>query len=465
MSIDRLSADDALMVRADTRWPQDIGALAILDGAPLIDSAGQLRIDAVRAAIGSRLYHAPRFRQILYEPRRRGLGGPLWVDAPAFDISEHINAVPLPANSGEDELLAAVERLRGRRLDRSRPLWEMWLMPGLPHGQVGLYVRMHHAIADGMAAMATIGKFLDADSDVTAGSARPWTPQPPPSARRLIADNVFRHVAGFARGVARLAHPRSIVRGAFGIAPAMRELLAEQPSTKTSLDRLVGPDRRLALVRSRLDLVKQIAHAYDATVNDVLLAATAAGLHALLRDRREGVEGVTLRVSVPISMRRGESGTAQGNLITEMVVPLHLGACEPGERLRQIAGETARRKPRPRPSLGALFGNPIVMRLILKLVARQRENVTTTNIRGPQAPLYLAGARMLEVFPLLNLFGNQSLGVGALSYAGAFNIGVIADGAGYHDIEVFTAGVRDELHALADPTHVWAFVDRVAVLA
>jgi diacylglycerol O-acyltransferase / wax synthase len=449
--IDRLTPLDQLMLRASARWPQDIGALAILDGTNLLEPGGRFRIEAVREAIGSRLQLVPRFRQVVHVPRR-GLGGPLWLDARSFDLSGHVRVLPLPTDTGEAELLRAIERLRSRRLDPSRPLWEMWLLTGLPGDRVALFVRLHHAIADGMAAMATISALLDTSPDAPAAPARPWTPTRPPSARELLADTLMCHVERVVGAFSVLARPRSAVRRLRAAWPATRELLAEAPAPETSLDRMVGPGRTLALARTTLDQVKQVAHAHAATVNDVLLAATAGGLRALLRTRGEPVEDTTVRIYVPVSLRRRVHGPQQGNLIAQMTVPLPLGGSDPGRRLRQIAAETAERKARTRTSLGTLFRGRIARRLLLAAVMRQRVNVTSASIPGPVVPLSLAGARVLEVFPVLPLIANEPLGVGALSYAGAFNIGVVADRDAFPDLDAFAAGVREELHALGVTT-------------
>jgi diacylglycerol O-acyltransferase len=445
--IDRLAALDQLMLRASQIWPQDIGALALLDGTHLLEPTGSLRIEAVREAIESRLHLVPRFRQVVHVPAR-GLGGPLWVDAPAFDLNEHIRVRPLPAGSGEADLLVATEQLRRQRLDPSRPLWEMWFMPGLPDERIAMFVRLHHSIADGMAAMATISALLDTVSGAPAAAAPPWRPGPRPSARELLADSLTRHVRALAGAVSVLARPRATMRQLLAAWPAIRELLAEEPAPETSLDRMVGPGRNLALIRSTLDRVKQVAHIHDATVNDVLLAVTAGGLRALLRSRGEPVEGTTVRIYVPISLRRPVRGPQQGNVIAQMAVPLPLGVSDPDDRLRQIAADTAERKARPRTPLGKVFRGRVARRLMLKAVIRQRVNVTSASIPGPTVPLYLAGARVLEVFPVLPLIANEPLGVGALSYAGAFNIGVVADRDAYPDIDVFATGVRGELHDL-----------------
>jgi diacylglycerol O-acyltransferase len=306
-----------------------------------------------------------------------------------------------------------------------------------------------------MAAMTTVAAFLNPVSDAPAASAHPWTPTRPPSARALLADNLLRHAERLAGAFSVLARPRGTLRRLRAAWPATRELLAEAPAPETSLDRMVGPDRNLALIRTTLDPVKEVAHTHAATVNDVLLAVTAGGLRALLRSRGEPVEDITVRIYVPVSLRRRGRGPQQGNLIAQMVIPLPLGGCDPGRRLRQIAAETAKRKARTRTSLGTLFRGRITRRLLLKAIIRQRVNVTSASIPGPKVPLYLAGARVLEVFPVLPLIANEPLGIGALSYAGTFTVGVVADRDAYPDLAVFAAGVGEELHALGvstDPT-------------
>jgi diacylglycerol O-acyltransferase len=360
-------------------------------------------------------------------------------------------ARPSPSTSrrsGEADLLVAAERLRSKRLDPSRPLWELWFLTGLPNNQIGLFVKLHHAIADGMAAMTTVATLLNPDPDAPTTPAHPWTPTRPPPTGALLADNLLRHLQRLTGAFSTLARPRSTLRRLRAAWPAIRELVGEAPASATSLDRMVGPGRTLALIRTTLDQVKQVAHAHTATVNDVLLAATAGGLRALLRSRGEPVEDTTVRIYVPVSLRRGMRGPQQGNLIAQMAVPLRLGGSDPGRRLEQIAAQTTNRKARTRTSLGTVFRGRITRRLLLAAVLRQRVNVTSASIPGPEVPLYLAGARLLEVFPVLPLIANEPLGVGALSYAGTFTIGVVADQDAYPDLDVFAAGMRHELEAL-----------------
>jgi diacylglycerol O-acyltransferase / wax synthase len=451
-SIERLTSLDRLMLAASKRWPQDIGALVILDGAILLDPAGELQIDVVREAIASRLNLVPRFRQVIRVPGR-GLGGPLWVDAPRFDIRDHVVVLALPPGTDETGLLAVTEELRSQRFDLSRPLWRMWFMPGLPGGRVAMFVKLHHSIADGMAAMRALAVFLNADPDVPITPASPWTPAPAPSDSELFIDNAQRRLRAATRAGSMLVRPGATLRHARQAWPAIRELLAEEPATLTSLDQMVGPSRSLAVIRTSLDEVKTVAHAHGATVNDVLLALTAGGLRAVLRRRGEPVEGTTVRAYVPVSLRPRAGGPLQGNLIAQMAVPLAMRASDSGDELRRIAAETAARKKRARTSLGTLIRGRLVRRLMLFAVMRQRVNVATASIAGPTVPLYLTGARVLEVFPVLPLIANEPLGVGALSYAGAFNIGVVVDQDAYPDLDVFAAGAREELDTLGASTH------------
>jgi diacylglycerol O-acyltransferase / wax synthase len=448
MALDRLSAEDRLILWPDQRWPQDVGALGVLEGGPLLGPEGRFDLAAARDAVAARLHLVPRLRQVLDEPRR-GLGGPLWVDAPSFDLTQHVQTTLVPAPGDERQLLLTVERLRRRRLDRTRPLWEMWFLTGLADGNIGLFIRLHHVVADGIAGVASLGAFLDPAPDVPAGSPQPWTPAPPPSALRLLIDHLRRRAGVLGRGMAGLARPSSALRRGQAAWPALGELFASEPGPETSLDGVVGTGRNLALVRGTLAEVTRLAHVHDAKVNDVLLAAAAGGVHALLASRRESVVGLVVPVYVPVTLRRDGVGSAEGNLISQMVVPLPIDAADPHERLTLIAAETARRKAEVRPSLGSVFRSRLVSGLLLKRIIRQRINLTTADLPGPTDPLYFAGAQLLELFALVNLIGNVTLGVAALSYAGQFNVMVVADADAYPDLGVFAAGMAGELDGLA----------------
>jgi WS/DGAT/MGAT family acyltransferase len=446
VAIERLTAEDLVMLWPDAIWPQDIGAVAVLDGGNLVDADGLFRLEAVRTAVAARLHLVPRLRQNLYVPNTR-LGGPLWVDDPTFDVARHVGVLQLEPPGDEATLLESTERLRRRRLDRSRPLWEMWFLTGMSDGRVGLFVRAQHATADGIAGIATLGAFLDVSPDVGNLTPESWSPAPAPAEGDLLADARRRRLERRKRAWARLAHPVITGRRLLAAWPALREVV-EGAVPSSSLDRRVGPDRTIALVRGRLDVVKEVAHAHGGKVNDVFLTVIAGGLRALLGSRGESVAGSLMRIYVPVSLRHGVYEGARGNSVAQMVVPVPIGAADPVERLRLITAETAKRKARYRPSVGGMPTRGIAAWAFVKLVDRQRVNVETADVPGPPVPLYFAGARLLEVFPLLPLIGRVTLGVGAISYAGQFNIGVVADRDAYPDLEVFARGARDELHRL-----------------
>jgi diacylglycerol O-acyltransferase / wax synthase len=452
--LERLSAADHYSLLADDfGWPWDIGVLAVAEGARLLDGSGRLRIDAVRRRVEPRLHLVPRFRQVLYRPSFM-LGWPVWVDAHSFDIADHVRVFPLPTSAGEAQLLAVCEQLRRQRLDPARPLWQLWLLPGLPGQQVGLFVRMHHAIADGVAGVAALGALLDVAADAPTPAAPPWTPVPMPAAAELFRDNLRWRRQGLDRTLSHLAHPVGTAQQLRSDWPAWREIFAEQRAPRTSLNRSIGADRNLALIGSRLDLAKQIAHAHGAKVNDVVLTAVAEGLRELMRSRGEPADELVLRAMVPVSLHQEQTGQARGNLDGMIVVPLPLAEPDPIRLLHLVAAETAERKNRAHPQAMStgIFRLTAARRAVTWLSSRQRRfSLLVTNVPGPPVPLYLAGAPLLAAFPVVPLIGNQTLNVGVLSYAGQLNLTAVADGDACPDVNVFAHGVRSALEKLAQP--------------
>ena len=453
--LERLTASDLfLLMWDDYGWSSDIGGLAICDGTRLLDRDGRVRIGAVRTLLEPRLHLVPRFRQLLYRPRL-GLGWPLWVDAPRFDLADQIRVRPLAAPAGETQLLQACQELALRRLDPARPLWELWLLPGLPDRRVGAYLTLHHALADGAAALATFGVLLDPAPGAPTPATPPWTPAPIPDTIQLLTDNLRRRQQELGRGWSGLTHPGRTLAQARAAWPAWREVLAEQPAPRTSLNHPVGAGRRLAIIRGRLDQAKQIAHGHHATVNDVVLAAVAGGLRRLLASRGENVQAQTQRAMVTISLHDEQPGQAQGNKPGWMMVPLPLGEPDPARRLELIAAETAARKLKARPQAGTgIFRFAAGQRAWYRHFPRQRSvNLVVTNAPGPPEPLYLAGAELLELFPMMPVMGNLTLVVAALSYAGQLNLTAVADQDYCPDLEIFTHGVRSTLDDLTRSVH------------
>ncbi len=456
MAIERLSAQDLMMVWPEQQgWAQDIGALAVLDATTLCDADGRFSIEAAREHVRTRLHFLPHFRQVLFQPRL-GLGWPLWVDARSVDLTDHVREAPLGPPADESQVLAACEEVRRRPLNRSRPLWEMWFLTGLPDGRVGLFTRLHHAIADGISGIAALGAFFDVGPQAPETDVPVWRPAPVPSTGELVADNISRHAQAVGRLLAKLTHPADTFRNLRRAWPAVREMFGAERAPRTSLNAsAVGWHRRFALVRSDLDVVKQIAHHNDATVNDVLMTVVAGGLRDLLLGRGEVIEGLVLRAFVPVSLHAEQHGEARGNLDAAMFVPLAVGERDEERRLQLIAAETVELKKRSRPQGGALFRNRLVQKAALRWVPHQRMmNVYVADVPGPPTPLHFAGAPVVEVFPVVPLLGNASLGVGALSYAAQFNMTVVADRDLCSDLEVFVEGMKRSLGRLEGTVRV-----------
>lgn len=433
------------MLVASRRWPQDIVAVAMLDGASLLGPDG-FAIDRIRGTLDRRLHLVPRLRQVIRTPSR-WLGAPYWVDATSFDVRGHVHHLRLGARGGEDELFAVVEGLRRRPLDASRPMWAMWFVTGLPDGRVAWVVKLHHAMTDGLAAMTTIRSLLD-PRDEDAPPPEPWRPRPAPATGQLLADATVRRVRSLAGTIAAMARPWRLWRQWREAWPALRELVGERPASRTSVDALIGPDRVNATLRVPTASVRHIARIHDASVNDVILALTEAGLRALLEHRGERTAGRFLRAYVPVTLRRRLGGAQHGNRVSQMVVPLRLDVADAAARLRRISAETSRRKARTRTALGALFNGRLARALLLRAVIRQRVNITTASIPGGASRRSVAGAALLDVVPVLPLIGNVPLGVGAVAYGDTLGIGITADRATYPDLLVLVAGMRTELAAL-----------------
>src|SRR5512132_3229583 len=452
----RLSVQDAgFLYLEHAGLPQHVAILAVVEGEPLHDQDGRLQLDAVRQQLDRRLHLAPRLRQlVLCPPLSQGL--PLWVDDLTFDLANHVRAGQVAPPGGEHELLALCDRLGLRLLDRGRPLWELWLVTGLAQGRVGLVLKLHHALADGLSAVQIAGALLlDATPDSPLSAPPPWRPRPVPSGWALVADNLRGRSAALAAALARLRHPGRLLAQARVLVGAWRMVRdGRRPPRRSPLRRPLGGRRRLVLARARLAVVKDVAHAHQATVNDVLLAAVAGGLRSLLLARGVPVARLSLRASVPVALRAQAAAAALGNQVGLMVVPLPVEEPDAVRRLRRIAQATIDRKHRPEVLAGLRPVGSLTLLRALNRYSRHQHLVDlfVTNVPGPQVPLFVVGARLLEAFPVVQVAGNVPLSVAVLSYDGQLSLGVQSDPDALPDVEVFAAGLRRSLEELAAAT-------------
>ncbi|AZQ40886.1 wax ester/triacylglycerol synthase family O-acyltransferase [Streptomyces cyaneochromogenes] len=441
--IERLSPLDVSNLRIETRGaPMHVAALAFAEGAPLTEERGRLRSGAVREHIEARLSLAPRLRQVLYRPPF-GLGPPLWVDDPRFDIRDHVRTQEIPRPGDEATLLSLCAELNEPPLDRSRPLWELWLLPGLDDGTVAILVRLHHAVADGLAALTLMGALLDSAGDGVSSAPCSWSPQSPPGMGELCSDNLRRYHATLTGAARALGSPARATTRLRSLSAGARRLRKEGPAPRLSMNRPVGRHRRLLLLRVGLEDIKATAHLHRATINDVVLTAVAAGARGLLQARGELTPGLTVTASVAASLRTSAAdGRAWGNRVGIMLVPLPVSESDPLRGLEQIAAATASRKQSPPYQPMGRLALPLLVRAMFH---QRLVNLFTSNFPGPAMPVSLAGARIRELFQLGVVQGNVPLSVGVISYDGRLNFSLVGDADIVPDLEVFAAGMAEAL--------------------
>lgn len=381
------------------------------------------------------------------------LGGPYWSDADV-DPDQHVLVHVLSGSAGDQELLSALEELRRQPFDGDRPHWQMWFLLGLAQGRVALYLKLHHSIADGVAGVALLGAFLDMEQ--SGDQPAPETvrsPRSAPSDSELLRDVVRRTLDDTSSALARLTHPRKLGRSMLATWHNVRNLgLGRAPVT--SLNQPISKQRRFALARGDFESTRTVAHAYGATVNDVLLTAIAGGQDDLLTSRGEATDGLVLAAFVPVSLHQEESQGAEGNKSGAMYVPLALGIRDPIGRLKHIAQRTVEAKRHVYvPPSGRLARNRIVQRAIWRRFDQQRwANVYVANVPGPPLWLSFAGSQLISLFPVVPLTGNLTLAVALLSYAGQLNIAAVADASACPDLQVFIQGFRRTLQEMGIPT-------------
>ena len=452
---DRLSSLDASFLHLERpEYPMHVGAVSVIEGAPFLDAYGRFRIDEVRDLVLSRLPLMPRFRRRLM-PVPYEQGRPIWVDDDRFDITYHVRHTALPKPGSWEQLVALTTRIQEGLLDRERPLWEIWLVEGVEGGNVALLQKTHHALIDGVSGVDVATLLLDMSPDYTPPVVPAWTPEPAPSASQLLLDTLRERLtepAEIARSVRSLLRgPRHAVERAQEFVRSISTMVTRDAiAPRTSLNVHTGRHRRLSVVRVPLADVKEIRRGLGGTVNDVVLAGVAGGLRRLFIHRADDTEDLQLRVLCPVSVRSEDQRGSLGNKVSAMFVNLPVDNRPALERLHAISAQTADLKER-RQAVGAemLLGMteyvaPTLMSLAARVVHRQPFfNLIVTNVPGPQQPLYMMGARLLEVFPIVPLTRNLSVVVGILSYDGTLHFGLWGDRDACSDIEVLASGIED----------------------
>lgn len=431
--MDRLSGLDASFLHLERDGAHmHVASTIIFDGpAP--------RYEEFRDHLEARLHLVPRFRQKLaFVPWNQGR--PVWVDDPHLNLDYHLRHTALPSPGSEEQLRNFAARAFSQGLDRSKPLWEMWLVDGLADGRFALVTKSHHCLVDGVSGADITAVLHDTSPDPEPTEPPPsWTPRPTPSGSELLATALLERATEpteVLRGI------RALVRGPRQALGAVRDAVEAAGSLagrglaapESPLNVEIGPHRRFAWVRAGLPAVRRIKDVHGGTVNDVILSVVAGALGRHLRSLGHSTADLELMAMVPVSIRSEEAHGALGNQVSAMMAPLPVWCEDPVERLH-IMSERMGDLKRSKQAVGANllseltdFAPPTISSQAARLQSRQRFfNLVVTNVPGPQFPLYALGRQMRDLFPMVPLAKRQAMCVGIMSYNGAINFGLIGD--------------------------------------
>jgi WS/DGAT/MGAT family acyltransferase len=399
-----------------------------------------------RDHIASRLHLVPRFRQKLrFVPFAQSR--PVWVDDPHLNLEYHVRQTALPAPGSDEQLRNLASRIFSQQLDRSKPLWELWLVEGLTGDRFAIVGKSHHALVDGVSGVDITTVLFDLDPEPQGAPDKPppWLASPEPTDMRLLGEALKERVTSpteIYRGFrAALRGPRQVLRG-LGATSKMVSAGMSAPDSVFNVE--IGPHRRFQMTQADLDDLKRVKDAHGGTVNDVILSIVAGALGKYLRARGHDTEGLELRAMVPVSVRATDEHGALGNRITAMFAPLPVWCEDPVERLHLMSAEMGDLK-----SSGQAVGAEILTKLtdfapstIASQAARLQPaqrffNLVVTNVPGPQFPLYVLGRKMESIFPMVPLARRQALCIGIMSYNGQVNFGLVGDYDGMAGLDSF----------------------------
>lgn len=453
----RISTVDAsFLAREKAGARLHVASVAVFDGpAPSWDE--------VREHVEARLHLVPRFRQRLAEvPMDQGRA--VWVDDPHFNLRYHLRHAGLPAPGDDEQLKVLAGRIFAQSLDRTKPLWEMWLVDRLGNGGFALIVKSHHALVDGISAVDITQVLFDAGPDAPPPppAEHTWVARPLPTAAQLLSDAIIEratHPQALAHGArAALDMPlRFVERARDRLADAgVLPLAGHTQAPQTLLNVKVGPHRRYTWVDAELSELQAIKDSLGATVNDAVLAVVAGALGRYLRHRAVDTRDLVLRALVPIAVPADSEDAAFGNGVRALAAPLPVGIEDPVAQLHAIRRSLAELDGTG-DAVGARrlteidgLASPTIMSQAARLAQGQEGyNLVVTNVPGPQVALYLLGRRLRALYPIVPIAERQALGIAVVSYDGRLGFGLLADYDVLSDLDVLARELRAAIDALA----------------
>lgn len=460
---DRLSfLDNSFLIAESPTNHMHIAGTATYEAGPLRRADGGIDAQRIREYVSSRLHLIPRYRQVLgFTPLE---AHPVWVDDQHFNIDYHVRHTALPRPGDARQLKRLSGRIMSQQLDRSKPLWEMWVVEGLDGGdRFAIITKIHHCMIDGMSSVDLLEVLLTPMPAETVEPPPRWLPRPAPTWWQLLRAETARRAAlpletvtSFRESWARAQDPRSDLRA---MLRAVRDTVSSGLRTvsDTPLNRPIGTHRRFDWLEMSLDDVKAVKNHLGGTLNDVVLTTVTGAMQRFLEHRHVNVEGLDFRVMAPVSVRAaGERGTL-GNRVSAWVVDLPIAERDPRRRLELIREATTQLKD-SKQALGAEMLTQVMawtpstlLSMGSRMVMRRLPfNLVVTNVPGPQVPLYMLGARMLDNFGQVPLTDYLGLGIVLFSYAGKLCWGFTADWDLVPDLDLVVTATEAAFQELRD---------------
>lgn len=456
---ERLSAlDNAFLVAETPAVHMHVGAVQIFAAGGLQNPDGGIDTVAFARRVASLVHLVPRCRQKLqWIPVENH---PVWVDDPSFDLDYHLRLVSLPRPGTDAQLKELSARILEQQLDRTRPLWEMWVVEGLAGGRFAVVSKFHHCMIDGAAGADLVGVLLSTTREPTPGvPTLPYSPRPLPSSWTLFGDAGWRRLGlpgKLVRDVAQFASETVDLRADLGSRfRALGGLLrwASRPSTHSPLNGSLSAHRRFDWLAISLDEVRAVSRAAGCTLNDVILATVAGALRQFLIGRGESQDD-EFRISAPVSMRRTGSRPAPGNQVSAWILRLPIDDPDPRSRLESVHRATrALKDTRSAAAVdmmmaAAEWAPPSLISWGVRLASGPM-NMVVTNVPGPAIPLYLLGARLETIYPLVPLLDRCGLGIALFSYDGTLCWGFNASYELLPDLGSFVDATKRSFRELA----------------
>ena len=452
--------DMALLANESASAPAHNATLEVFEPS----SAG-FDYERLLALIADRIAFVPRYRQRLRAVPGR-LANPVWVDDDDFDLTFHVRRSALPRPGSMEQLRELVARIMSRRLDRNRPLWEVYLVEGLEGGRFAILSKSHQILVDGISTVDLGQVILDVDPRPRGTVHDDWRPAREPSASALVAEAVsetVRHPSRLPETVLGNAESVARVAGSTGRAAvsALAAITNRRATPETPIHATLSEQRRFVTVRTELEDYRRVRRVHGGTVNDVILATVTGAMRAWLMTRAESVHGSrSLRAMVPMSVIDSDlEPTSLGSQVTGHLLNLPIGETSPVVRLHQVSyafkahKDTGMAVAADRLADVAGFAPTTFHALGSRVAAAQARlgfDLVVTNVPGPQFPLYAAGAQMLESYPVQPLLPGHALSIGVTSYDGGVYFGINADRDALPDVDVLGQCVVEALAELVD---------------